>query len=115
MLLEETLTADAVRAAHDRQRPADDVRQHSIGAGDVILGQLALGNPFIRIVDSVRMSQLDPFDGDLATVALYATRSSSALRSLRPRRRGFPFGAATGNARAVSFVTSSAGLSSRSP
>ena len=66
MLLEEALARVAFGAAHQRERPVDDVRQNPIGDLLVILGQVVLGDALLGIQDAVRVGQ--PHAGNHDTV-----------------------------------------------
>ena len=59
MLLEEALARDALRAAHQRQRPADDEGRHVAPDLGVVLRQALLGDAGVGPVDPVGMGQLD--------------------------------------------------------
>ena len=48
VLLEKARLADAVRAAHERERAIADVRQHALGDERVIVEELALGDAVLR-------------------------------------------------------------------
>jgi hypothetical protein len=60
MLLEEALARNALRTAHQGQRPTDDERRHVAPDLGVVLGQALLGNADIGPVDPIGMGQLDP-------------------------------------------------------
>ena len=57
MLLEERLSADPVRAAHQGQRSADDERLHERPSLGVIIGEAFLGDAGVRPVDAIGMGQ----------------------------------------------------------
>ena len=59
MLLEEALARDALRAAHQGQRPADDEWRHVAPDLGVVLSQALLGDAGVGPVDPIRMGQLD--------------------------------------------------------
>ncbi len=88
VLLEECLAVDAVRAAHQRQRPPDDEGRDARPDFGVIVGEPFLGYAVFRPVEPVGMGQLH--------------RSALRLRGRREARR---------RSRTISL----AGLSSRKP
>lgn len=78
MFLQETRAVDAVGAAHDRERPPDDVRQNSLGACKIVFRQLALGDPIVRIEQLVGMGNMDARDDDILSTS--AIRLNLRLR-----------------------------------
>ena len=67
MSLEETLGADAVRRAEQRDRPTGDMRQQARGHGLVVGRQITLGDALLRPEQLVRVAQ--PNAGDNARAA----------------------------------------------
>ncbi len=49
MALVEALPLASGRASHQRQRAAGDVRQHAVGDGEVILGEILFGDALLGI------------------------------------------------------------------
>ena len=63
MLLEKTLLIVAFRAAHERQGPAGEVRQHQRGRGLVIVHKVFFRVAVFRIKDPVRVGHSRFFGG----------------------------------------------------
>ena len=59
MLLEERLSADSVRAAHQRQRAADDQGLHERPSLGVIVGQAFFRDADVGPIDAIGMGQRD--------------------------------------------------------
>ena len=59
VLLEKMRAGDAVGAAQQRQRSADDMRRDVSPDLGVVVGEALLGDACVRPVDAVRMGQLD--------------------------------------------------------
>ena len=71
MLLIEARGAGTLRAAHEAQRPAGQVRQHRLRHRDIIFGKVALGEPLVRIQNAIGVRQRDPGHG-ISTLPLAA-------------------------------------------
>ena len=82
VFLEERFAADALRSAHDGERPVDDVRGHDIPHADVIFRQVLLGDADVGPIDAVGMGQMDIGDRVVAICGF-------AAALVRRRRRRF--------------------------
>ena len=68
VLLEEELALDAGGRAHQRDRPAREVRQHVIGDAVVVAHEVELGRLARAIDDALGVADLEPVDGLVALV-----------------------------------------------
>ena len=57
VLLEEHLSADSVRATHQRERPVHDERFHELPSLSVVIGEAFLSDSLVRPVDAIGMGQ----------------------------------------------------------
>jgi hypothetical protein len=108
MLLEEALPADAFGAAHQRERPADEVRRDVLPHRGVIVGELLLGDLDVGPVDAVRVGEFHR-SGFCWRCCGFGGLRGGAVTALPARFLGFAVGIG------FSCTTSLAGLSSRSP
>ena len=133
MLLEEAGLGGAVGAAHERERPAGDVRQHAAGDGEVVVGEGLLGEAGFGVEDLGGVGEAD--GGMVAVVssgsvgerfaamgreavweAFFAAMGCSLESTVRPSNLRHPdLSRSLGVGAEVSRVTSAAGLSSRRP
>jgi hypothetical protein len=59
VLLEEAGLAGAFGAADEREWAVDDVGEHAVGDGEVIVGELALGEVRVGVEDLVGVGEAD--------------------------------------------------------
>ena len=59
VLLEEAGFAGALGAADERERAVDDVREHALGDGEVVVGELALGEVGAGVEDLVGVGEAE--------------------------------------------------------
>ena len=70
MLLKEGLAADALRAAHQRQRAGRDMRPDPVPDRDVIFGQIFFGDADVGPIDPIGMGQANAGDVAIAVCRL---------------------------------------------
>jgi hypothetical protein len=85
VLLKETLFGDAIRTAHETERPLCDMRQDMIGNRKVVIDHIAFGDFLRRKLNPVRMRHAHARDLFRSVVC-----NPCARRAARGRRLAFP-------------------------
>lgn len=88
VLLKKALSARAVRAAQQRQRPPDHMRRHVVPDVAVVVGKFLLGDADILPVNAVRMGELDRALCRRSARGLARNRLGALDRNSAGRRRG---------------------------
>ena len=115
MLLKETWSSAAARAAYQTQWPIDNVWQHQIGYLDIVGGQVKFGQSLFGIEDAIGMVSVRRVPAAAEDSWAASPPLCEGALGFRAHRFGAVCPALRAHLAGSSRTTLSAGLSSRSP